>query len=508
VQEERLGDGLSRERNLTSQQGKCKWAGRAAWPGVEKPGGTVVWQWQERNVTNIEDIANRTGAGIALSYRSGEVSPVEVIECLLGRIETGKGDNIFITVTADRARSEALASESRYRSARPLSALDGVPIAWKDIIDIAGAPTTAGSKLFSGGPVKTRDLACAANASAVGMVTMGKLNLTELAYSGLGLNPHFGTPMNPNDRATPRSPGGSSSGSGAAVAARLVPCAVGSDTGGSVRIPAAFNGVVGFKTSCGRIDSKGLVALARTYDTIGPLARSVEDCILLDRVLRGAITAEARRADVRTLAVLVPTNVVAVDAEEGVIANFERSIEGLARSGVAVRRERIEVLDEIMEMTARYGTLTAAEAYHEYREIVDSEQVDQIDRRVTRRIMDGKNMTANDLLSIQRGRSALTPKLVRQLGGALLAMPTTPITAPEVAPLEADDATFHRVNLLTLRNTMLGNVLDLCGMALPNGMDHRGLPTSILFSAPHGEDEALLSACLEIERVLAAISAG
>jgi aspartyl-tRNA(Asn)/glutamyl-tRNA(Gln) amidotransferase subunit A len=454
-------------------------------------------------VTDIETIANRTGAQIALAYRSGEATPAELVECLLARIEATRGDNIFITVTAERARAEASASTARYRAGMPLSALDGVPVAWKDLIDIAGAPTTAGSKLFSGGPVKTADLACAANAAAAGMVTMGKLNMTEMAYSGLGLNPHFGTPINPNDRKTPRSPGGSSSGSGAAVAAKLVPCAIGTDTGGSVRIPSAFNGVVGYKTSCGRIDTAGLFPLARSFDTIGPLARSVEDCILVDRALRGAISAEVLRADPSALTLLYPNNVVMNDVQPAVAANFERSLEAMARAGAAIRHERVDVLDEVIAMTARHGTLTAAEAYCEYHELVDSRDVSQIDRRVVKRIMDGKRMTAFDLLSIQRGRRAMISKLVQQLGGALLVMPTSPITAPEVAPLEASDELFHQVNLRALRNTMLGNILDLCAVAMPNGRDDAGMPTSILFSAPHGEDERLLSAAVAIEPIIA-----
>jgi aspartyl-tRNA(Asn)/glutamyl-tRNA(Gln) amidotransferase subunit A len=461
----------------------------------------------ELDVTDIESIANRTGAGIALAYRSGETTPTDLVECLLARIEAARADTIFITVTADRARAEAKASTERYRAGKPLSALDGVPVAWKDLIDIAGAPTTAGSKYFSDGPIKTADVACAANAAAIGMITMGKLNMTEMAYSGIGLNPHFGTPINPNDRKTPRAPGGSSSGSGAAVAAKLVPCAIGTDTGGSVRIPSAFNGVVGYKTSCGRIDATGLFPLARTYDTIGPLARSVEDCILLDRALRGAITAEALRGDLQEISLLFPTNVVMNDVQPAVAANFQRSIDALARAGVSIRHERIDVLDEILEMNTRHGTLTAAEAYCEYHELVESENVRLIDRRVVKRIMEGKRMTAFDVLSIQRGRQRMIAKLIRQLRGALLVMPTSPITAPAVAPLEENDDVFHKVNLLALRNTMLGNILDLCGVAMPNGVDHDGMPTSILFSAAHGEDEKLLSAALDLERIVAGAAA-
>lgn len=452
---------------------------------------------------DIESIADRTAAGIARAYRSGEATPVALTECVLDRIAGAKGDNVFITVTAERALAEARKADARYRRNEPLSALDGVPIGWKDIFDLAGAPTTAGSTLLGGGPARTADMPCIANAAAAGMVSVGKLNMTELAYSGLGLNPHFGTPRNPNDRATARSPGGSSSGCGAAVAARLVPCAVGSDTGGSVRIPAAFNGVVGYKTSTGRLDKTGVVPLARTYDTIGPLARTVEDCILVDMAMRGAVDTPIRRAGLRSLTLVAPRNVVLDDAQTAVVENFERTLDALARQGVSVRRERVEVLDEILEMNARHGTLTAAEAYTEYRDIVDDgDKVGAIDRRVVRRIIDGKRMSANDVLSIQRGRARLIAKFLTQLGDALLVMPTTPITAPEVAPLEADDEHFHKVNLRTLRNTMLGNVLDLCGVALPNGRDGDGLPTSILFSAGRGEDERLLGFALEIERII------
>jgi aspartyl-tRNA(Asn)/glutamyl-tRNA(Gln) amidotransferase subunit A len=453
-------------------------------------------------VTDIETIASRSAAGIALAYRSGEASPVEVTECLLERIDKSRADNIFIMITPERARREAEAAARRYREGNPLSALDGVPLAWKDLFHVAGTCTTAGSALLAGSPVRDRDMPCVANAAAAGMITMGKLNLTEFAYSGLGLNPHFGTPVNPHDRTTHRVPGGSSSGSGTAVAAGLVPIAIGTDTGGSVRIPAAFNGIVGYKTSTGRIAKHDLIPLARSYDTIGPLARTVEDCILADMLLRGEIASPVRRADIRSLTVIVPTNVVTDGAEPAVLENYERALEALARAGATIRREHVDELDRVLEITARYGTLIAAEAYTQYREIADSEQADQVDRRVIFRMMGGKRMSAADLLSIQQAREQLIPQITARLSGALLAMPTTLHTAPEVAPLETDDELFHAVNLKTLRNTALGNVLDLCAVALPSGRDEKGLPTSILMSAAHDEDTCLLDQGLAIERVL------
>ncbi len=450
----------------------------------------------------IDTIARGTAAGIALAYRSGETSPVALTEHLLERIAATKADNIFISVTADRARREAKEAEARYRRGRPLSPLDGVPLAWKDLFDVTGARTTAGSRLLGQGELKTSDVPVVAHAARAGMVSLGKVNMSELAFSGLGLNPHHGTPRNPHGGAILRAPGGSSSGSGAAVAAGLAPIAIGSDTGGSVRIPAAFNGVVGFKTSTGRIDATGIVPLARTFDTIGPLARSVEDCILTDMVLRGALTTSVKRADLNGLRIVVPENVVFDSAEPAVVANFERVLAELERNGVHVRRARLGSLDEVLATNARHGTLTAAEAYLEYRDIVDSDDVAAIDRRVVSRIVGGKKMSAHDVLSIQRGRILLKDAVARELDGALLAMPTAPITAPAVEPLEADDELFHATNLRALRNTMLGNFLDLCGVALPNGSDEEGMPISFLLSALHGEDERVLGAALEVERVI------
>jgi aspartyl-tRNA(Asn)/glutamyl-tRNA(Gln) amidotransferase subunit A len=453
-------------------------------------------------MTDIQEVANRTGAAIGLAYRRGEARPVELVECLLDRIAQSRSEHVFITVSSRRALAEAEASDARYRRGSPLSALDGVPVAWKDLIDIAGTPTTAGSRLFLEQPEKTQDLVCAANATAAGMVTVGKLNLSELAYSGLGLNPHFGTPRNPHDPRTPRAPGGSSSGCGVAVAAGLVTCAVGTDTGGSVRIPAAFNGITGYKTSCGRIDKTGLMSLSRTYDTVGPLARSVEDCILLDAAMRGAIPTRTRPTRVAGLSLLVPTNVIMEDVESAVSANFQRALDTLSASGVVIRHERVEALDQILDMTARFGTLTAAEAYREYRDLVGSDRAVQMDRRVLVRIMDGKRMSPGNVLAIREGRQKSITDFLGQLGDALIAMPTTPLVAPAIAPLEADDAHFHAVNQLVLRNTMLGNVLDLCAVAMPSGTDAEGMPTSILFSAGGAEDERLLSAALAIEQVL------
>ncbi|CAM5478447.1 2-amino-5-chloromuconic acid deaminase [Aquamicrobium terrae] len=455
-------------------------------------------------MADIQDIASRTIGEIALAYRSGQADPVAVTECLLERIRTSGHDNVFISVSGDRARGEAERSWTRFRQGRPLSPLDGVPLAWKDNCDVAGTRTTAASALLRDSAPKDRDAPCVANVAAAGMVCLGKLNMSEFAYSGLGLNPHFGTPRNPNDAAVARAPGGSSSGTGVAVAARLVPCGIGTDTGGSIRVPASFNGVVGFKTSERRIEKAGVFPLSHTLDTVGPLARSVADCALIDMALRGAVSVEARRGDLGALRIVVPTDVVLDDLEPAVAANFDRALAALEAAGATVVRRSVPAVVGAHALTAAWGTLTAAEAYHEHRGLVESDDVARMDRRVVKRIMDGRAMSADAVIAIQRGRIALEAEIGEILGGgALLAMPTTPITAPAIAPLEADDATFHRVNLFALRNVVIGNILGMCGLAMPSGRNENGMPTSILFSAMRGQDVRLLSHGLEIERVLA-----
>ncbi len=451
---------------------------------------------------DADRLAMLPGAALARLYLGGQADPVAVTEAVFERIERLGDPAVFITLTPDRARREAEASARRYREGRPLGPLDGVPLAWKDLVDLAGTPTTAGSALLRAAPPAAADAPIAAAAAAAGLVSIGKTNLTEFAFSALGLNPHFGTPRNPHGGAEPRVPGGSSSGSAVAVAAGIVPIAIGSDTGGSVRIPAAFCGTVGYKTSWGRVPSEGVFMLAPSLDTIGPLARSVEDCVLIDAAMRGLAVPGIRRADPASIRLLVPETVVLDGAEPEVIANFERSIAALERAGVTIRRAAFPVFDEIIETIRRHGTLATAEALAEHEARLDGPERAQIDPRVVQRIELGRKMTALDLIRIQRARRRLAAAAAEVLDGALLAFPTLPFTAPPVAPLEADVERFHATNIATLRNTMLGNFLGQCGLALPNGTGRDGLPTSFALHAPGDADERLLAAGLAIEPVL------
>lgn len=442
-----------------------------------------------------------TAALIGRAIAARELDPVSFTEVLLERI-AAQSSPVFLTVTRDRALAEAKAARDRAQTGRMLSPLDGVPIAWKDLIDMANERTTAASDLFRDAAPAGADAPIVANAAAAGMVSLGKLNLTEFAYSGIGLNPHYGTPLNPRSGDGPRSPGGSSSGSGVAVAGNLAPVAIGTDTGGSVRIPAAFNGITGYKSSEGRIDATGVFALSRTLDTVGPLAQTVEDCILADAAMRGIVGGMVHRADPKSLRVFVPESVVLDGLETAVAANFEAVLERLQSAGVSITRGRLPEFEEAAALTGEIGTITAAEAYFEHAERVDGPDRARIDRRVVARIDLGKAMSATGLLRLQRARLAAMASLAARLDGALLAMPTAPHVAPLTAPLEADDALFHKTNLLTLRNTAIGNFLNLPGVAIPNGTGEGGMPTSFLLSAPAGADERLLGAALALEDLI------
>ena len=333
------------------------------------------------------------------------------------------------------------------------------------------------------------------------MVALGKTNLSEFAFSALGLNPHFGTPRNPRDSVTPRVAGGSSSGAAVAVAGGLAPCAIGSDTGGSIRGPAGFCGIVGFKTSEGRIDKQGVFPLSRTLDTIGPMAHTVEDCALIDMALRGQPTTPVRPLDLKGIEFVVPDKTGIDDAEAEVAANLETTMKRLAAAGAKVTSRPIPEIGAMRALSAQYGSFVAIEAYAEHRAVFDSADAKRMDRRVVKRALGGR-VPERDVTNLHRGRETLIAALVGQLKGALLVLPATPMTAPAIGPLEGDDELFLVTNLRAIHYTFLGNLFRMCGLALPSGTDAAGLPTGVQFLAPGGEDDRLLSIGLSMETAL------
>jgi len=450
-------------------------------------------------MAGIEALSKRSATAIGRALISGEASAVELTEYYLSKTDKPEAENVFISVTRERALREAAAADQRIATGRPLSALDGVPIVWKDLIDLKGEVTTAASESRRIAPPAERDASIAGHG---GMVCLGKTNLTEFAYSGLGLNPHFGTPKNPHSPDAPRIPGGSSSGTGVAVAANLAPCGIGTDTGGSVRVPAAMNGIVGYKTSEGRIDKDGVYPLSTTLDTVGPLARSVEDCVLIDMILRGATTSYVVRHDMRDAVIFVPETVALDDLDDGVAENFEASLKRLEAAGAKIERGAFQPFADVMQLTADNGTLASVEAYYMHKDLVDGPNVGIVDPRVVARINGGKTMSAHSYHTILTERERMIEDCWSLVGERLIAMPTVAMTAPEIAPLDADVELFGQTNLKALRNTNLGNMLDLCGLAIPNGTDSDGMPTSFLLSSLGGDDERLLGFGLAAEEVI------
>lgn len=443
-----------------------------------------------------------TAADLARKLRKGQVDPVTAAEEAFARIEALADAALFTETLRKRAMAEAVAARKRLKDGSPASLLDGVPVAWKDLFDLKGRVTTAGSIVLKSNPPAKQDAPLVAAGKAAGLVSIGCLNMTEFAYSGIGLNPHYGTPRNPHDMQVHRVPGGSSAGSGVAVAAGIVPIAMGTDTGGSVRIPASFNGVVGYKSSTGLYPMDGVFPLSKTLDTLGPLAHTVEDCVLADAVLRGLKKPQVKAVAPKGLRILVPENVVFDGIEEAVLKNFEASIARLVKAGAKVKRVKMPVLQDILDLSAARGHILGAEALALHWDRVKGPDAARMDQRVVTRIAMAEKMSAVDLVLFMEARKRMIAATEALMADALIAFPTTPHVAMPTAPLEADQDVFFRNNAKTLRNTMLGNFLDWCGVSIPNGTDAGGMPTGFLFSGAHGRDAALLSVALGAEDII------
>jgi aspartyl-tRNA(Asn)/glutamyl-tRNA(Gln) amidotransferase subunit A len=443
-----------------------------------------------------------TASAISKDLRAGRLDPLDLVDQVFGRIAEVGDTAIFTETLRPRAEAEARAARERLRAGNPNSLLDGVPVAWKDLYDFKGRVTTAGSAVLATNAPAAQDAALVSAGARAGLVSIGALNMTEFAYSGIGLNPHYGTPRNPNGSGPARSPGGSSSASGVVVAADIVPIAFGTDTGGSIRIPAAFNGVVGYKSSTGHYPMAGVFPLSPTMDTLGPLAHSVEDCVLADTVLRGLQAPEVQAAALDTLDFVIPDAVMFDKLSPAVQVNFEAAVARLEQSGARVRRIALPELAETLELITHRAVLVAVEALDFHWDRLHGPDVSRIDPRVVRRIMNAAKTSAVDYAILLRERKRLTATVNARIGNALLICPTTPSVAMPIAPLEADQEVFFHHNGLTLRNTSLGNFLDWCGLSIPNGLDSDLMPTGFMISAPHGQDRAVLAAGLAIEDII------
>ncbi|MBY6206498.1 MULTISPECIES: amidase family protein [Halomonas] len=443
-----------------------------------------------------------TALAIGEAIRRGELDPVALTRQCLTR--AADSDAVFISLTEQRALVEAEACAQRQRSGTLRGPLDGVPLAWKDLFDIAGTATTAGGKVLGKTPA-ARDAEAVRHTAGAGMVGIGKTNLTEIAYSGLGLNPHFGTPHHTPAGAEPRAPGGSSSGSAVAVAAGIVPAAIGTDTAGSLRVPAAFNGLVSYRPSQARHSRQGVTPLADSLDTIGVIATTLEDCLAIDDTMRGsAPLARAAAAPEQSVIVLDTGCLDDPRVSRAVGDNLEACASRLEDAGFHIIRRRVASVADTLEAIARHGWLGAAEAYTEYRALLEGPDAEAMDPRVRKRLAAARQMPPDSVVSLYRLRRALKTRLREELAGATLLTPTVAHVAPLLAPLEADPEHFAEVNLATLRLSMVASLLDSPAVALPSGRDDDRQHTSLQLSGPCGEDEALLRLALAASSALTA----
>ncbi|WP_117191773.1 amidase [Rhizobium terrae] len=441
-------------------------------------------------------------AELSAVIQTGAADPVDITQAVLSGIKAHPDKAIFISLLEERALAEAEASSKRIREGRSLGLLDGIPIAWKDLFDIEGLPTTAGSKVLRTANPAAKDAAIVDLLKQAGMIAIGRTNMSEFAFSGIGINPHYGTPHNPHGKDQPRIPGGSSSGSAVAVAAGLVPVAMGTDTGGSIRIPAGLNGIVGYKATRGRYRMDGVYPLATSLDSLGPLCRSVQDAVWVDAAMRGLAAPQIARRPVRPLDIVVPANGVFDGAEPGVVAAFEAAIERLARAGARITRLTFPSFDELPQLMAKYGPMVTAEAFALHREKLAGPQAADMDHRVVARTRLGEKTTLPDYIAIMEARARMIAETEALIGDRFVAMPSVAHVAPPIAPLEKDDELFFATNGRTLRNTGFGNFLDWCGVSIPCGTGDANMPVGFLLSAKTNGDEELLRSAIGCEEII------
>lgn len=417
----------------------------------------------------------------------------------------GEGRRVYLHVDAERALAAADQHDRQRSAGAAVSPFAGIPISIKDLFDREGEVTRAGSRLRRDCAPATRDATAVARLIAAGFVTIGRTNMTEFAFSGLGLNPHYGTPANPFERSLRRIPGGSSSGAAVSVTDEMAFAALGTDTGGSCRIPAAMCGIVGFKPTARRVPLDGAFPLSPSLDSIGPLAASVDCCVILDAILAGEPNPPPEASPLSAVRFAVPQSVVFDAVEPSVAAAFERALSRLSAHGAQIVEIGLNELHDIGELNRR-GGLAAPEAYAIHRESIVSHR-DAYDPRVLARILRGTEQSNEDYENLNRARTAFIARIAQTMRSfdALL-MPTVPMIAPTLASL-TDDAAYTRANVLALRNPSIVNFIDGCAISIP--CHHAGdAPVGLMIAALGGRDADVLRIARSVEQVLRGTPSG
>ncbi len=433
-----------------------------------------------------------------MSFREG-LSCRSVLEDCLARIADpgGEGARAFTRVYASAARDQADAAESFYRSRAKAGVLQGIPISVKDLFDVEGDVTTAGSRVLANAAPAVADAAIVSRLKRAGAVIVGRTNMTEFAYSGVGLNPHYGTPKNPYDRASALIPGGSSSGAAVSVSDGMAAVAVGTDTGGSVRIPAGMCGLVGFKPTARRVTMEGVLPLAPSLDSIGPIGVTVDCCARVDAVLAGEVYEPLPSVELPTLRLGVLQGYVLDALDDATAVAFDRALNLLSAAGAKLEPVAFPALARIPAS----NQTAATEAYAWHRTLLERSG-HLYDPHVSARILHGAGVLAADYLDLMRARREIIREAESVFHGfdAIL-LPTTPRVAPPIASLEESDSVYFDVNSAMLRNTSIFNFLDGCGLSVPC---HRegDAPVGLMIAGLGGWDARILRVGAAIEAAL------
>jgi len=442
-----------------------------------------------------------TLAALAEDLASGRSSARQLVDRCLARIAdaSGEGARTFIHVDAEAA-IEAAEAMDRLREVKAApSAYAGIPVSIKDLFDIRGQVTRAGSRALDDSPPAEADAPVVARLRRAGFIVIGRTNMTEFAYSGIGINPHYGTPKGAWQRSVGHVPGGSSSGAAVSVVDGMAHGALGTDTGGSCRIPAAFNGIVGFKPTQRRVPLDGGVPLSFSLDSFGPIARTVDCCAVLDAVLADEPVIPLQPRAIKGMRLAVPTTIVLDELEDAVARTFERTLETLSRQGALIERIAVPEFLDVGQMNAK-GGFSAAESYAWHRYLIASKG-DIYDPRVASRIMRGESQSAADYVDLLGARRSLIARIaVRLAPYDAMILPTTANTPPRIADL-ADDKAFTHANLLALRNCSLINVIDGCAISLPAHREGE-VPVGLMLAATGGADRRIFELAAGMEGVI------
>jgi aspartyl-tRNA(Asn)/glutamyl-tRNA(Gln) amidotransferase subunit A len=439
---------------------------------------------------------------LAADLAARKTTSQALVEDALMRIAlpSGEGSRVFMRTHRESALAEARASDALRGHGIVPSPLAGIPVSVKDLFDVAGDITRAGSKVLADAAPAKADATVVRRLRQAGAVIVGRTNMVEFAFSGLGLNPHYGTPKNPWDRATGRVPGGSSSGAAVSVSDGMAAMGLGTDTGGSVRIPAALCGLTGFKPTARRIPTDATYPLSTTLDSVGPIARSVACCALVDSILAGEAPQVPSALPLKGLRLGVVQDYVLDGLDAEVAEVFGKALARLSQAGASVGDLRFESLRKMPQLN-RKGGLVVAEAYALHRDLIGRRGA-EYDPRVASRTLRGADISAADYIDLLRQRARMIEESAHLAApyDALL-MPTVAIVAPPIAPLELDDDLYGKTNLAILRNPGVVNFLDGCALSIPCHQPGAA-PVGLMVVGQTGEDRRLLAVGLAVESAL------